>query len=337
MKKLILSVLAAIAITPMAYALPLTKSGPNAYTGNLINESGLAYSTTVALDLSAYAANKVSVVVVYSSANFTASTFTDGTVSTGNITVVSTTALAGKYLTINRVELVAGTDFAVGYPTTTATNIASAINSHYILSTLMSAQAISTVVYTTSTLVGGNFPLATSDATKVSVSGANMTGGTGAGYSAATDVVRVPSHGFTLGLPILYSGTPVIQGILTGTTYYALPIDSDTIYLATTSALALAGSYINLNAQHANATAATYTLAPLGMEASTAGFYWQESNDNSTYFSVGGSSVTISSNTVNSTVYSRDFSDVNYRYLRAYVVGPTTGGVAIKAVINAKQ
>ena len=99
MKKLILSVLAAIAITPMAYALPLTKSGPNAYTGNLINESGLAYSTTVALDLSAYAANKVSVVVVYSSANFTASTFTDGTVSTGNITVVSTTALAGKYLT----------------------------------------------------------------------------------------------------------------------------------------------------------------------------------------------------------------------------------------------
>lgn len=340
MKRIILAVLAAIAITPMAFALPLTKTAPNAYTGDLISETGLTYSTTVSLDVGAYAANRVSAQINYGTATYAASTFTDGRVSTGNITVVSTTGLSGQTLTINRIGLIAGTDYPVGATVgATATNLAQVINaSTCALSSFMSAQAIGAVVYTTSTLVGGNFPMASTVSSTLTVSGANMTGGTGVGYSATTDVIRMAAHGFTLGLPLLYSGTPAILGILTGTTYYALPIDADNIYLSTTSALALAGSYIDLTAQHAPTTANTYTLAPLNMGASNASAKWQVSNDGITYSDLGSiATVFISTASASTSATFWDFSDMNYRYLRLSVTGPVTGGVAIKAIIQAKQ
>jgi hypothetical protein len=334
MKRIISAVSLVMVMASMAMA-GMAKASPRSYNGTLANETGLAYSTTYTLDLAQYDADRVSAVVSYGTATFAASTFTDGSVSTGNITVVSTTALAGTILTINRISFIAGTDYAVALPTETATNLAAAINGNTQTAAIISAQAIGSVVYATSTLVGGNFPLATSSAALLSISGANMTGGTGAYYSAATDIINVPSHGFTLGLPLLYSGTPAISGILTGTTYYALPIDSNNVYLSTTSALAISGSYINLTNQHANATAATYTLAPLAITG-TPGIYWQESNDNVNYFSVNTSSVSISTTAVAS--YSNwDFSDVNYRYLRLNVAGPTTGAIILKAVMNAKM
>ena len=340
MKNIILAVITAFAMSPMVMALPLTKTAPNAYTGNLVNESGLAYSTTFTLDVGAYAANRVSAVIVYSSGTYPAATFTDGTVSTGNITIVSTATLSGTILTINRVAILAGTDFpVVNSLALTAANLAQTINASTSgVSGIISAQAIGAVVYTTSTLIGGNFSMTSSKPTILLLSGASMTGGTGAGYSAASDIINIPSHGFTLGMPVLYSGTPVIAGLATGTTYFIIPIDANNVYVSSTSTGALAGNFVGITNQHANTTAATYTLAPVAMDASNASAKWQVSNDNVVYGDLAAiSTVFISSATAASSSTFWDFSDMNYRYLRLYFSGPTTGGVAIKAIINAKQ
>jgi hypothetical protein len=72
----------------------IVPSGPNAYKGNLINQAGLAISSGPQMDMSAYQGSRVSAQAVYSSATFTAAAFTDGSESTGNITVNTYTALS---------------------------------------------------------------------------------------------------------------------------------------------------------------------------------------------------------------------------------------------------
>jgi hypothetical protein len=144
-------------------------------------------------------------------------------------------------------------------------------------------------------------------------------------------------HGFNVGLPILYSGTPAIGGLTTGTTYYAVPIDANNIYLAASSALAVAGvSHVNITVQLAPATASTYTLAPLPIAGSPL-FTWSVSNDGTnytTYASSGGLAISITGATGSGIV---DFGDLDYRYLKMAVTGPTAGAIKLQSYIHAKQ
>jgi hypothetical protein len=303
-----------------------------AVTGTLANESGLTYTKDYVLDAGPY--TRVSAQVNYGTVTYAASTFSSGATSTGSFTVVSTSSLAGKYVTINRVVLTAGTDFAVGASVSiTATNLAAAINANYLLKPIMSAQGSGALVTATSTYVGGNFALA-SNTSSITVSGANMTGGYVAYYSSATDIINVPSHGFNVGLPVLYSGTPAIGGLTTGTTYFAVPIDVNNIYLATSKVLAVAGvTHVNITVQLAPTSAATYTLAPLDISGSPA-FAWYVSNDGVNYTvssSTGGMSVADTGTGI------IDFEDFDYRYLKMAVTGPTTGAIKLQSYIHAKQ
>lgn len=334
-----------MAITVNAHATNLVgqKIGKDpqtvAVTGYLVNETGLTYDKEYVLDAGPY--TRISAQVNYGTATFAASTFSAGAQSTGSLTIVSTSSLSGKYVTINRVVLTASltiatatsTEFRVGYASTTATNLANAINTNEYLRTIMSASAVDAVVYTTSTYVGGNFALA-SNTSSITVSGANMTGGTPAYYSAASDIINVASHGFTVGLPILYSGTPAIGGLVTGTTYYAVPIDANNIYMATTSALAVAGVYhANITVQLSSPTAATYTLAPLAIAGSPL-FTWSVSNDGVNYVvspSSGGLSISATGTGI------VDFGDLDYRYLKMAVTGPTQGGIKVQTYIMGRQ
>jgi hypothetical protein len=340
MKKLLTGILAVCAFTVCAYADYLTKTSIGSYVGLLANETGLTYSNTYVLDLSVYNAARVSAQVDYTSATFAASTFTDGSKSTGSVTVVSTTGLSGVILKINQIPIVAGTDYVIDVPTQTATNLAALINSMPDLSAFITAHADSSVVTSTSVSVGGNYPMTTSDATKLSVSHANMTGGVSAGYNAADDRIIIPAHGFPLGLAVAYStgsASGTIGGLTAGTVYYVIPVDVNTIRLSTTSARAIAGLYINLTGQNASTTAYTYTLTPSAISG-TPGFYWQVSNDGVDYSSfISGSSETISGYTAPYATAFYDFSNVNYRYLRLNVAGPTTGGILLKATVNVKE
>ena len=63
-----------------------------------------------------------------------------------------------------------------------------------------------------------------------------------------TDRVTLNNHGLSTGDAIVYSdGTTADGGLTDGTTYYAIVIDTDTIQLATTVALANAGTAIDLD------------------------------------------------------------------------------------------
>jgi hypothetical protein len=338
MKKILVSFSVVMALASMAMAQQLTKTAAHSYGGYLINEAGLTRNATYALTLPSYDGKSVGIQVIYSSVTFKSSTFTDGTQSTGSLTVLSTSSLSGVKLVIAGVTLTAGTDFPVGTSVSaTASNLAQVINaSSCPLSALMSAAAVGAVVTATVSVVGINYPMTTSNAAKVSLSGAVMTGGTGAYYSAATDIIKVPSHGFTKGLPVLYTQGAAIDGLTTGTTYYVIPIDANNIYLASSSVLAFtlpvtSNSYVGINTQRAQLTANTYTLAPLAISG-TPGFYWQGSNDGGlNFFSVNMSSVTMSSYTSGGANVGFDFGDYNFNQLYLNVTGPTAGAISLKA------
>ena len=339
MKKIINTISIIMVAASMAAAQTLVKTSPGSSAGNLSNESGLAYSNTYALDMSLYDADRVSAVVNYGTATFASKTFTDGAQSTGSITVASTVSLSGVTLTIGGVNLVAGTGYLVGATAAaTATNLAAGINaSTCAMSGFLSAQAIGSVVYATSTLVGGNFAMSSSNAAKLLVSGANMTGGSGAYYSAVSDTIQVASHGFTLGLPVLYTQGAALGGLTDQTTYYVLPVDANIIKLSSSSALAIAGTAVDITVQRAQTSANTYTLAPLAMGAANASAKWQYSNDGTNYIDVPTiSSISVSTATA-STFAGWDFGVYNYRYLRLNATGPTQGGIVLKAVVNVKK
>jgi len=68
--------------------------------------------------------------------------------------------------------------------------------------------------------------------------------------SAADDTIKMVGHGFVTGDAVEYvsAGTPP-TGITSGTTYFAIRVDSDTVKLATSSANALAGTpVVNITA-----------------------------------------------------------------------------------------
>lgn len=339
MKKIITTLSLVLVAASMAAAQTLTKTSPNSYAGYLANETGLAYSNTFPLDLTQYDAAKVSAVVNYASTTFASKTFTDGAQSTGSVTIVSTVSMSGVKLTIGGVSVTAGTSFPiVDSLANTAANLAQAINASTCpLSTMLSAEAIGNVVYATSTLVGGNYAMSTSNANKISVSGANMTGGKGAYYSAASDTIQIASHGFQLALPLLYTQGAAIGGLTDQTTYYAIPVDSGNIKLASTSTGAVAGSAVNITTQRAQTSANTYTLAPLAMGVNNASAKWQYSNDGTNYIDVPTVASIFVSSATSSTFAGWDFGVYDYRYLRLNVTGPTQGGIALKAMMHVKR
>jgi hypothetical protein len=65
---------------------------------------------------------------------------------------------------------------------------------------------------------------------------------------ATNDIITKASHGFSTGDEIFYhcDGAGVVTGLTNNTIYYVVDIDGGTFYLATTRALAIAGTAIDL-------------------------------------------------------------------------------------------
>lgn len=89
--------------------------------------------------------------------------------------------------------------------------------------------------------------------------GAVMTAGT---FTANTnDTLTYTSHGFLTGLAVTVSTTTTLPGgLAAATTYYIIKIDTDTFYLATSYANALAGTQIDITSTGTG----THTVTPTG-------------------------------------------------------------------------
>lgn len=265
------------------------------------------------------------------------------TSNTSSITSNTTNFTGGQdnaYVRINGVTLVQGQNWnAVTSNAQTATNLAAAINAAGTLNTKLSAGAASAKVTSTSTFAGSlyNYSQVSSTPTALSVNNANMTGGVTPAFTLASSLFSVPSHGLTLALPVLYSGTPAIGGLATGTTYYAVPVDANSFKLAKFSTSAVAGiDLVVITSTNTQLTQDTYTLAPLGISGIPS-FKWQVSNDNSNWNDLAVSSVTMgSTGTAYATPPTSTFWSFGYigaRYLRLNAVAPTTGGIKLTVTV----
>ncbi len=144
--------------------------------------------------------------------------------------------------------------------------------------------------------------------------------------SVANDTIDRPANGFYAGLAVLYTpgSGKTITGLTAETTYYAVPSDADHFKLAASTALALAGTTIDLTAVSASGS---YSFKPRALlTRGGTGFRWEGSNDGSTFYD-------LTSSAVSSVTYSSgggqlwSFASYPYAYLRAAFTGTAFGGI----------
>ena len=293
----------------------------------------LAVSTDAVRDLN-LSGEIVSAQVDTSSLTIAAQTFTDGTVSTGSITVSSnpTGGFPSYNVAIN--NLYVSFTYDVNYASNTAYNMCSAILANPYTSLITTCTASGSVVYTTSTAVGAgtNYTLATSSPAAFVVSGPTMTGGTSATYSLSTGIMGTGASSFPTGLPVLYtSGTITVNPLVNQTTYYAIPATAGGFQLASTSTGAVAGSFITLTSSTTGTTAHTFTITPLAISG-TSTFTWQQSDDNVNWTSLLISTQTFAGTTAQSTQWT--FGTLFHRYLRLDITALTAGAEQIAVWFN---
>lgn len=289
--------------------------------------------------------DRISIQVVsstFTGTGITSQTFTDGSTSTGTITVSSNSFVQSSTPTIkiNGVNIVY---IPQATSSATAQNISNAIIANSSLNTIIVSTWTGTttgVVSATSTLVGvaANFTMTTSSQAALGVSNPTMTGGTNSAFTINTPTITIASNGFTTGLQVLYSTpTTAISGLVGGTTYYISVINPNTVgtsnsfKLASSLANAQAGTGIVLTSSQTKTTADTYTLAPLTFANTTGGIQLQWSDDKVTFFNATTgnwaaaiSSVTFASGGTNALW---DLGPIQHRYLRLNETPPTAGAV----------
>ena len=347
--KLLLSVLIGIGLCAPATA-QLLPAGQDGYEGYLLNTTGLPYSNTYVLDLTIYSGSRASAEVYFEPMSPSAPDFTDGSQSTGSITISSNTALLGQTITIGGVVFTGGVSFSTGASNTVAaTNLATAINAS---SLGLKAQGIAAVVTSTSILNGSayNYAVTASSPTASVINNNPMVNGSNPGDTLGSQVFNQGSvTGLTLALPVSYGygNSNAVGGLTQGTTYYAVPLNANSFYLARCSSCAynqLGGAnYITVTSTTSQITAQTHTLNPVAISG-TPTFQWQSSDDDvnwtATIFSTSTALPIAQAPNISSavaTTYFYDFGYTNYRYLRLNIVGPTNGAMIYEVPVRIKQ
>ena len=250
------------------------------------------------------------------------------------LVVSSPTFLGGRnnaQFTINGVRLTQGTQWSKSSSNATAaTSLASAINT-----------AVGAVTATANTPGDGDIALISnangsvfnyglaSSAAAMTVSGPAMVGGVTASFSVGSAVISILGHGLTLGAPVLYTGDAAISDLTSGATYFAVPVTANSLKLAESKADALAGTAVVFTTVEPHLSANVATLAALPITG-TPGIKWQSSNDNASWADISVASVTMLSYATPARSAAWALGNVSYRYVRALVAGPTTGGIALQ-------
>ena len=297
-----------------------------------------AASIKKAMDRVPYFTSIVVGSIIYStstSAGANANAIAVETNNTNTLTIANATFTGGRdaeVVTVNGYPFKFGTNVGIGAAASnSATNLATAINAKAKLSGQVVATPSSANVTLQSVQTGAvwNFSLKTSNTAAVTVLHPFMIGGANEGWVLGGNSITVTAHGYTLALPLLYrlgSGAAAISGLTGETTYYAIPVDANTLKLASSSSNALAGTGIVLASSSTLTAAKTYNLLPLPWTtAATTGLAWQVSNDNTNWSNLNITSVTY---TVPGS-QAWDFGQISQRYLGLNVTGPTAGGLGL--------
>ncbi len=117
----------------------------------------------------------------------------------------------------------------------------------------LTTSVVTTATFTATQVLGGAVtdaaPLSANDGGAGSITISVTTAGTN-GASATnltTDVITSATHGFITGQRVIYNmGTLQSEPLVNGTRYYVIKVDANTLKLATTQALAYAGTQIDL-------------------------------------------------------------------------------------------
>lgn len=261
------------------------------------------------------------------------------TSSDTDVTVASTYMAGGvdaAVVTIHGVPLKVGKDWFLGAtPTTAAASLAAAIEAAPNLGGFVTATPSGADVGVVADANGSlyNFAMASSHA-NITLGGPSMGGGADMGYAIGSANITIPSHGFTVGLPVLYteaSGFPIAP-LVDQTTYFIIPVDANTVKLATTAAYAVAGTPFEV-ISGSNSPSNIYTLDPLAITGIST-FTWMVSNDGLSYSALSGADVVAFATPFTAAVKTWDLGDINYRYLKLEVLAPDTGAVNLAVVVN---
>lgn len=256
------------------------------------------------------------------------------TTTTGVLQLSGSTFGGGRdfgYFTLNGITLTEGTHWNAETSTTvTAQNIRDAINDSASLDGITAVIQSSGIVRVALDVTGVYlYPLSVSDTSYLTPSYPELTGGEASDISVANDTFYEPSHGYSVGLPMVFlkSAGTAPGGLTAGTTYYAIPTTDNLFKIATSKA----------NAQNAVAVdvtgltgGGTFTFGPLAFAAGPASWNWQSSNDGTNFIDISGATTTYSAD--GSMVY--DGVSYPYRYIRFNFVPPTTGGISLDCYLN---
>lgn len=210
MKKIILAVSLLVAIVGQSHAMTAALTSP-------IYSGPISSTQTINVDLNAARVDFLSVTASYSSATLSASAFTDGALSSVNITVNSTTTLAGvastdfvNVLTTNGLTAaqitingnpIYNNGWRVNFASFTAIDIVTEVNAQpgygVTASTSTSTQVKLTCIQTGTFC--NNFTLAIVGTSSLTVTGATFSGGTDAGVLVVNGQRFIAGVNYALG------------------------------------------------------------------------------------------------------------------------------------------
>lgn len=248
-------------------------------------------------------------------------------------------------LTINGVTLTEGINFnANSSSSTMAINISTNINANTSLNATVTASTTSLGVVTVKAIAIGPAPYSIQTSTPGGlIIGTGFPGGASGYIDVVGDSITLPSpHNFTTGLKVLVSTTgsnSMPSGLISGTTYFAIKLNDYQYKLATSSTNAVAGTAVDIT-DISNGSTFGATPPALSLAANN-GFYWEVSNDSTTWTTLTG--VTVNGVSVSSVTYSAaggttwDFGTLNYHWMRVNYTGPTNGAISLNVRIFGKK
>lgn len=214
------------------------------------------------------------------SAGEASTSFIDGVIASGTVTVVDYTALSGATLTVGATVLTEGVEWTAATDNdTTAASLESAIEAVTNINASVTNNEI-TVTYATVGTVGNAVALVSSEPVDLTVSAATLTGGVDSDINDDDDEITIVDHGYE-------DGDSVVLNVVTGTAptglsddteYFVIVIDENTIQLASSYANAIAGTELAIAGAAAGGgefdLAATAIAGDLDMLASNDGITW---------------------------------------------------------------
>ena len=163
-----------------------------------------------------------------------------------------------------------------------------------------------------------------------SISGVQNTAGLVSEINLTDNTMTIPSHGYATGLKAALTGV-TLPDPLTATDYWVIVVDSNTIKLATSAALALAGTAVDLTTEGTG----VHTLTPAALSACTSklqgtNYDCKDPNVTPVWTDLANpQTITVTGN------YLWNNADTFYSFVRLSTT-MTTGQITLTAKLNAK-